>query len=83
MGKAQPKKVSMSGQTRLTFREAFGLLNAANCGLMDMEDSGIQESERQCTSAGRAIAKLMRAIEIAGGYNDDGSIIDPFEKAAP
>lgn len=77
--------VSLSGKTRLTYREAVALLGAANLGLADIEadmkdEDGFGTYEPDEHHEGmRAVGKLKAALRIAGGYDDAGHLYDPFE----
>ena len=76
-----PNKVSLSGKTRLTYREAYSLLQAANQGEAEIECQE-EDSPDKCLliPLSRAISKLKQAIGSAGGYDRDGNMHDPFER---
>lgn len=78
--------MSLSGKTRLTYREAVALLRAANEGQANWDeradDGPFAAPEAQYSALERAIDKLKDALGNVGGYRDDGTLIDPFESAA-
>lgn len=77
---AKPKKVSLSGKTRLTYREAYALMNAAYAGIEDLIDGQTNRSLAIADVAQTAIDKLKFAMDKAGGLLQDGTWVDPFEK---
>lgn len=73
--------VSLKGATRLTYAEAVALLEAVNRGVIELEVSEDECQERASVVCHGAISKLKRAIGLAGGYDDNGDLIDdPFEE---
>lgn len=73
--------ISLSGKTRLTHREAVALLEAAYRGEAEIECCDENEPDKvTLIPLGKAIAKLKTAIDIAGGYEMGGTMIDPFKR---
>lgn len=80
MKRFKVKKVSLSGKTRLTYREAVALIDCAYAGYEDIIDGGEQTEEwERCFES--MINKLKEAIGIAGGYPEElgGSLYNPFD----
>lgn len=81
VGDKKPGSVSLKGVTRLTYAEAVALLEAVNRGVIELEVSEDECQERASVVCYRAISKLKMAILLAGGYDDNGDLVDdPFEE---
>lgn len=78
--KPKVKKVSLSGKTRLTYREAVALLHGASLGEADMESDEERFDGNQRGYLHAAMEKLKRALDAAGGYGEDGNLYDPFQE---
>lgn len=78
--KPKVRGVSLSGKTRLTYREAVALLEAANMGYADIEAGEEEDDKSILAPLGNATRKLKIALLNAGGYDDEGNLYDPFRE---
>jgi hypothetical protein len=74
--------VSLSGDTRLTYREAVALLHAVEAMKQDPPGYYAQaHGGEEWKSFLGAIAKLRQALRYAGGYDERvDELVNPFKK---
>jgi len=78
----RPKPVSLSGKSRLTYRQAVALFSAAaetwQSEKLDPKDFPLSEAEFRALN--EALDKLALAIRSAGGELPDGRLYNPFRQ---